>query len=234
MDAINDDKIYNLYRSVSFGDGTYYGNKAGGLCQLNVPSLPSVAYAVDALVALNKPQMFGSSACGICLRVNGTGQGLGLDPIQGSFTVYVKDLCPECKAGDVDFAKKADGRWDISIQAIQCPVSGHIEYTLQGSNDYYIKLQVRNDRVPTTTLFMYQHKKKIYVPLMRTRDGFWEFPKKDKRIEKPIRKPIKLRLHAPDRRYTLYDEITPSSMDFKGIIRGKGVQYPVNPNLPSA
>jgi hypothetical protein len=49
--------------------GTYYGNKEGGLCQLNVPNLPSVAYAVDALVALNKPQMFGSSACGICLRV---------------------------------------------------------------------------------------------------------------------------------------------------------------------
>ena len=31
--------------------------------------------------------------------MNGTGEGLGNDPITGSFIAYVKDLCPECHAG---------------------------------------------------------------------------------------------------------------------------------------
>ncbi|XP_045215076.2 uncharacterized protein LOC123565273 [Mercenaria mercenaria] len=231
--AINDVGILNLYKTVSYGDGTYYGNKQGGSCTLNVPHLPPVASRVDRLVALNAPQMFGSSACGMCLRVNGSGQGLGHSPITGSYIVYVKDICPECKPGDVDFAVEGDGRWKVSMKAVQCPVAGLIEYKLQGSNNYYIKLQIRNDRIPTTTLRMFQPIHNTWTEMFRTRDGYWEFPRNDNRIDKPIARPIKLLLYSPNGQ-VLYDEIHPRSMEFKGIIHGRGVQYRFSPDLPSA
>ena len=36
-----------------------------------------------------------------------TGQGLGNDPITGSFITYVKDLCPECHAGKCTDTRKS-------------------------------------------------------------------------------------------------------------------------------
>ena len=42
---------------------------------------------------------------------------------------------------------EGDGRWDIEIRAVQCPVgTSAIQYWLQGSNAWYLKLQVRNTR----------------------------------------------------------------------------------------
>lgn len=231
--ALNDIQVLNLYKRAYSGDGTYYGKTENGMCTLNVPHLPSVASRVDALVALNAPQMFGSSSCGICLQVNGTRQGRGLTPIKGTYIVYVKDLCPECKPGDVDFALNGDGRWKISMQAIQCPVMGNIEYKLQGSNNYYIKLQVRNDRMPTTTLLMYQKKQKAWVSLARTRDGFWQFPRHDPKVDRPIQLPLQLLLYAPNG-HVLHDVASPPSMGYTGVFYGRGVQYPKDPSLPSA
>ena len=49
--------------------------------------------------------------------------------------------------GSVDFAENKDGRWDISIQAVQCPVGDNkLQYAFQGSNPWYLKLQVSNYR----------------------------------------------------------------------------------------
>ncbi|KAL4225934.1 hypothetical protein ACF0H5_013922 [Mactra antiquata] len=230
--AIHDKEVLNLYKNIYRGDGTYYWESEGGTCSLNVPSLPSVARHVDKLVALNAPQIYGSSACGICLMVNGSGNGLGLDPIQGSFIAYVKDKCPECHSGDVDFAETGDGRWDITIQAVQCPVTGPIEYTLEGSNDYYIKLQVRNDRMPTTTLKMLQSSRGSWATMVRTRDGHWQFPTDGTFVDKPIRRPFVLQLHAPNGEI-LYDVVNPPSMGFVGVIHGRGVQYALDPTLPA-
>lgn len=232
ISAINDHEILNLYKHVYNGEGTYYGDNQGGSCTLNTPHLPPVASRVNRLVALNGPQMFGSSACGMCLKVTGNGQGSGHSPITGSFIVYVKDICHECKQGDVDFAVNGDGRWKISMQAVQCPVHGNIEYKLQGSNDWYIKLQVRNDRMPTTTVQMYQPGHGAWINLARTNDGYWEFPS-DSRVDRPIRQPIQLLLHAPNG-HVLYDSVQPPSMGFTGVFYGRGVQYPLDPSLPSA
>jgi len=49
--------------------GTYYGATSSGSCALDVPNLPPVAHHVDKMVALNAPQMYGSSACGMCFQV---------------------------------------------------------------------------------------------------------------------------------------------------------------------
>ena len=66
----------------------------------------------------------------------------------------VKLLCPLRTSylfvpitGALDLAENGDGRWRIEIQAIQCPVgNGKIEYKFQGSNPWYLKLQIRNAR----------------------------------------------------------------------------------------
>ncbi|XP_012944286.1 expansin-YoaJ, partial [Aplysia californica] len=99
--------------------------------------------------------------------------GLGNSPIVGEFLVFTKDLCPECAAGDIDFAWNGDGRWDIRIQAVQCPVGDTtIQYAFQGSNQWYIKLQVRNARIPITSLEL--KKGKDWVTPKHTLDGYWE------------------------------------------------------------
>ena len=59
----------------------------------------------------------------------------------------IEDLCFVPITGDLDLAENGDGRWRIEIQAIQCPVgNGKIEYKFQGSNPWYLKLQIRNAR----------------------------------------------------------------------------------------
>jgi expansin (peptidoglycan-binding protein) len=44
-------------------------------------------------------------------------------------------------------AENGDGRWAVDIQAVQCPVGNtKLEYKFQGSNPWYLKIQVRNSR----------------------------------------------------------------------------------------
>lgn len=61
--------------------------------------------------------------------------------------VLVSNLCPECLAGSLDQEKAGDGRWSIEWYPVQCAVgSTPLVYSFQGSNDYYIKLQISNHR----------------------------------------------------------------------------------------
>ena len=72
------------------------------------------------------------------------------------FTVTAQYIVVLLFAGSVDFAENKDGRWDISIQAVQCPVGDNkLQYAFQGSNPWYLKLQVSNYRYTNTcfTLF---------------------------------------------------------------------------------
>jgi len=49
----------------------------------------------------------------MCIQLNGTGAGAGGNPVTGTYTVFVNNLCPECEFGHLDFAKPGDGSWDI-------------------------------------------------------------------------------------------------------------------------
>ena len=63
------------------------------------------------------------------------------------FALSTQALCFVPITGALDLAENGDGRWRIEIQAIQCPVgNGKIEYKFQGSNPWYLKLQIRNAR----------------------------------------------------------------------------------------
>ena len=53
--------------------------------------------------------------------------------------------------GALDQASVGDGRWGIAWTPVQCPVgtgrnTSHFFYSFQGSNPWYLKLQVANAR----------------------------------------------------------------------------------------
>ncbi|XP_064609550.1 uncharacterized protein LOC135473619 [Liolophura sinensis] len=227
-----DTQILRLYQGNFNGDATYYGegSNRGGLCQYFPPGLPPAGRAPGMRsAALNSRQIYNSMGCGMCFKVHGTGDGLGQTPVVGDSYAFVDDVCPECHEGDLDFSEDGDGRWDIGIQAVQCPVGdSNIEYKFQGSHQWYIKLQIRNHRIPITHLELFQKKMKTFLPLKHTLDGFWELD--DNQIwEKPLEVPLTIRLTAANGE-VLEDSVDAIKNDV--VIQGS-VQVSLDPSLPS-
>uniref|UniRef100_A0A2C9KME2 Expansin-like EG45 domain-containing protein n=1 Tax=Biomphalaria glabrata TaxID=6526 RepID=A0A2C9KME2_BIOGL len=189
---------------VDLNYGTYYGqNSGGGACQYAGP-LPRAATdpKIWALVAINRPQFLDSLTCGICLKI--------------AFCL-----------GSVDFALKGDGRWSISMQAVQCPVGGStIQYAFQGSNPWYIKLQIRNARIPITKALVRRNNN--WVTMQRSQDGFWILSDGQPMPDGPIG----VRLTAANG-YVMEDSIP--RIDNSNVLEGqRRVQVPYDPSLPSA
>uniref|UniRef100_A0A2C9M9B3 Uncharacterized protein n=1 Tax=Biomphalaria glabrata TaxID=6526 RepID=A0A2C9M9B3_BIOGL len=58
------------------------------------------------------------------------------------------------------------------MRAVQCPVgSSTIQYAFQGSNPYYLKLQIRNARIPITGVQV--HRNNVWVTMHHSGDGYW-------------------------------------------------------------
>jgi expansin (peptidoglycan-binding protein) len=164
----------SYFTTTQTGQGTYYGNgDQGGACGLW--PLPAFATSLTR-VALNSPQYQSgntSQGCGMCFTLYGTGVGSGANPIKGPIYGFVNNLCPECATGSVDLGVTGDGRWNIYWTANDCPVGNtYLQYLWQGSNTYYIKVQVRNHRVPVAKLEM-KGKDGVYHAGVRTSDNFW-------------------------------------------------------------
>jgi expansin (peptidoglycan-binding protein) len=128
------------------GVATYYDATGEGACSFDAtPNDLDVA-------AMDMPEWNGSAPCGECAAVTGP---------NGSVTVRIVDLCPGCEKGHLDlsmeaFAKIADvsaGRVPVSWQVVPCDVSGPVEYRYkEGSSQYWTAIQVRNHRLPITSL----------------------------------------------------------------------------------
>ncbi|OSX68463.1 hypothetical protein BU14_2757s0001, partial [Porphyra umbilicalis] len=132
------------------GEGTYFGPTTRGNCALD--PLPA-QYGGLVGVAVSTADYAGSAACGACLRVTGSGDGAGANPITGTFSAYVMDRCPECAAGDLDLATPGDGRWAVSWTVVPCPTAGGApEFLLEGSNPHYLKVQVRGLPAPAASV----------------------------------------------------------------------------------
>lgn len=161
--------IVDLFSTKQNGRATYYdiGSSGGGqgLCTLNsggqgVGPIPALrASDIWTSGAFNDVDLYGSDACGLCVEVRGKGTGSGLDPVPTTPKVMIiTDSCPladnpKCTQGHIDIEwptnRNYDGLWDIEWRAVACPSSiGKLEYAFQGSHKWYIKLQVRNHRVP--------------------------------------------------------------------------------------
>jgi expansin (peptidoglycan-binding protein) len=220
--------VLNLFHQTYSGDGTYYGNTKEGTCSYgnNVPHAGTDS-KIWALAALNAPQFMGSLVCGLCVKITGSGHGLGSNPINGQHIVFIKDLCPECKAGDVDLALNGDGRWNIQIQAVQCPVGNtKIQYSFQGSNPWYVKVQIRNARIPITHVQL--QRKGTWVTPSHTSDGYWLVGDSHEWQTGQIA----IRMTAANG-HVLEDTIPKLEND--SVQNGlKGVQVPLDSSLPNA
>lgn len=149
------------------GDGTYYGETEGGHCSLRLPR-PNM-YSQWQPVALNSAQYGDSLPCGACIEYSGSGKGSGANPIVGTKIGYIMDECPSCAPGDIDLSKSGDGRWHVSWKFIPCPGSGSVDFLLEGSNDFYKKVQPRGTKSPVTGMTING------VSGTRTIDNFFEF-----------------------------------------------------------
>jgi expansin (peptidoglycan-binding protein) len=132
--------------SPEMGVATYYAATGAGACSFDAsPNDLDVA-------AMDMPEWNGSAPCGECVAVTGP---------KGNVTVRIVDLCPGCEMGHLDlsmeaFAKIADvsaGRVPITWQVVPCDVSGNLAYRYkEGSSQYWTAIQVRNSRLPITSL----------------------------------------------------------------------------------
>ncbi|XP_029211694.2 uncharacterized protein LOC114975679 [Acropora millepora] len=169
--------IYNGYKRREYGDGTYYGNYpiARGACTLD-PLSPMATQPGWILVAAGPKTFQKSLGCGMCLEIQGSGQGSGNNPILGKRRAVIVDYCAAgCGNNGMDFFIPGDGRWTISYVAVDCPTlpgrHGKIHLRFQGSNTWYIKLQARNTKVPTAGIEVLVRGK--YHCLTRVNDNFF-------------------------------------------------------------
>ena len=149
------------------GQATTYAYTGGGACTRDpIPSGPLVG-------AINDPQYYGALLCGAYLTVTGPA---------GTAQVLVVDLCPGCAAGDLDLDTPAfqaitgatDGRYPITWRLTSPALAGPIGYRFQGSNPYYVKVQVLNHRNPVYRVEL-DTGAGGFVALARTADGFFQY-----------------------------------------------------------
>jgi expansin (peptidoglycan-binding protein) len=149
------------------GQATTYTYTSGGACTRDpIPAGTLVG-------AINAPQFYNSLLCGAYLTVTGPA---------GTAQVLIVDLCPGCPAGDLDLDTPAfqaitgatDGRYPITWQLTSPPLSGPIGYRFQGSNPFYVKVQVIDHRNPVYSIEL-DTGGGNFVPLTRTADGFFEY-----------------------------------------------------------
>jgi expansin (peptidoglycan-binding protein) len=184
--ANNITNLTYLYQNWQTGEGTYYGfHSQGGACGLD--PVPLTENETFASVAMNAPTYYGSHICGMCLEVIANGKGSGQTPFpKKPMKVIVKDLCPECKKGDLDFAINGDGRWNIKWRAISCSIKQGIQFMFEGSNPWYIKLQIRNTPIPIIKVEIWNGK--LWHNMIKEMWGFWIA------INGPYNPPIKIRI----------------------------------------
>src|SRR5215471_10133845 len=128
------------------GRATYYAADGSGNCMFD-PSPNDLDVA-----AMDGPEYANSEVCGECVAIQGP---------KGNVTVRIVDQCPDCEAGHLDlsqeaFAKIADvsaGNVPITWSVVPCNVTGNVAYRFkEGSSQYWTAIQVRNHRLPITSL----------------------------------------------------------------------------------
>jgi expansin (peptidoglycan-binding protein) len=139
------------------GRATYYDANGDGACGFGPSSDLMVA-------ALDEPQWENSGLCGACAQVMGP---------MATITVRIVDECPGCEPGHLDlsaqaFAMIADptlGNVPITWQLVSCTVTAPIDYHYKdGANQWWTAIQIRNSRLPVTTLEAMQNGTWVSIP----------------------------------------------------------------------
>jgi expansin (peptidoglycan-binding protein) len=143
------------------GIATYYNATGAGACSFD-PSPNDLMVA-----AMNNDEYDNASVCGEYLKVTGP---------KGAITIWIVDLCPECKAGHLDLSQEAfasiadlpQGVVPITWQVISPALTGPIAYHFKnGSNQWWTAVQVRNHRNPIAK-FEYRDGSGQWVAVPRT------------------------------------------------------------------
>lgn len=138
------------------GKATYYGTPPMAPNTHTHCHLPNNLMGMRT-IAMNKVQYDLSRACGMCVRVHGSGAvcangidpgdnscGLGADPIAGTFEAVVTDELWERGYGDIDLGRYGDGYWPVSWEPIPCPWDPKPAVAIhEGATSYYAKIQMR-------------------------------------------------------------------------------------------
>ncbi|MCB0064752.1 MAG: hypothetical protein KDE19_21660 [Caldilineaceae bacterium] len=128
------------------GIATFYGATGAGACSF-APSPDDLMVA-----AMNADEYDTAAVCGAFVHVTGP---------NGTVTVRIVDLCPECTAGHLDLSQEAfaeiadpvDGRVAITWQVVSPDLTGPIAYHFkEGSNQWWTAVQIRNHRNPIAKL----------------------------------------------------------------------------------
>eukprot|EP01121_Diplochlamys_sp_Union-15-3_P010469 TRINITY_DN293_c0_g1_i1.p1 TRINITY_DN293_c0_g1~~TRINITY_DN293_c0_g1_i1.p1 ORF type:complete len:318 (-),score=57.04 TRINITY_DN293_c0_g1_i1:40-948(-) len=228
-------QVRDYFTTTQTGDGTYYGSDAGGSCSLGSKGDFPAAASTTVTVAINRNQYANSATCGMCVQVRGTGGGSGSNPISTTpFTAFVNNQCPGCAVADLDLGTNGDGRWDIEWIAIDCDTKGQgIGLKLQGSHDYYIKLQIRNHKIPVESVKIEQSG--TWKTLVRSDDNFFL---SDGSVSYPLQFPLPVQVVSIDGQtieteFTTYAEYQDANNQAVGI--QKSVQFNgISPATPSA
>lgn len=123
---------------------TFYEGDGRGACGYDATA--------DDFAAIYTGGWASSAACGNCVEVTAP---------KGTLVVRIVDQCPDCDLNHLDlrrssFAKIADvaaGRVNVKLKAVTCPTSGNLQlHVKEGSNPYWLALQVRNQRRPVVKL----------------------------------------------------------------------------------
>ena len=78
----------------------------------------------------------------------------------------------QCQRGDLDIGLDGDGRWRGEWYAVACNTGGTgFYYSTQGSNNYYLKMQVSNTAVTVSNVEI--ELGGSYARLTRTPDNYW-------------------------------------------------------------
>lgn len=142
---------------------TYY-TPGLGYCTLPTPDTPVYVVAVS-------PALYDTAlGCGACMQISSS---------RGTIIGQVGDLCPSCTGYNLDISADASllldsiqGITPIQWRYVGCPVSGPVKFVYQGSNPYYIKVQVRNHRYPINKLEV-RGNSGVFMQLPKTEDNFF-------------------------------------------------------------
>lgn len=137
------------------GKGTYYGTPPMAPNTHVHCHLPNNMFGLTT-IAINADQYDNSKACGMCVRVYGSGKvcehgidpgdnscGLGANPITGVFDAVITDELQERGYGDIDLGKHGDGHWGVSWHPIPCPWHNPKIVLHAGCNKNFAKVQGR-------------------------------------------------------------------------------------------
>lgn len=173
--------------------------------------------AAEPMRAAVSPAVYMAGArCGTCMRVTGAA---------ATAIVVIDDLCPECATDDLDLTGEAftlltgmtDGREPVTWELVPCERTGNIQYDLQGSNPFYVKIRVSEHTTPITSLEI-RLSSGTFTAAARTTDGFFQLSPGEM-----LSLPMTVRVTDS---FGSQVEFTVPDLT-NGVVRDTGVQLPV-------